>query len=89
VQVAFALAAYRAEHGRYPPTLDALAPKYLERVPGDLFSGNALIYRPVEAGYLLESVGIASEDDGGQGPDNGPAGDDLRVRMPLPELKRK
>ncbi|MBO0699584.1 MAG: hypothetical protein J2P46_14405, partial [Zavarzinella sp.] len=39
LQVAFALAAYRADAGRYPARLAELAPKYLPEVPGDLFSG--------------------------------------------------
>src|SRR5436305_705498 len=29
----FALAAYQREQGRYPRTLDALAPKYLKKIP--------------------------------------------------------
>ena len=71
--IAFALAAYRDEHGSYPKALDALAPKYLKEVPGDLFSKGDLIYRPNEKGYLLFSVG----------------GSDLTIRMPSPEPKRK
>jgi hypothetical protein len=80
--VAFALAAYHREHGRYPVKLDDLAPRYLTTVPVDMFSGAALVYRPVEKGYLLYSVGINGKDEEG-------AGDDLAVRMPLPELKRE
>ena len=38
LRVAFALAAYRADRGRYPAKLDDLAPKYLAAVPGDVFS---------------------------------------------------
>jgi hypothetical protein len=79
--LAFALALYRAEHGRYPEKLDALAPKYLPRIPQDVFSGKFLIYRPSETGYLLYSVGVNGRDDGGRG-------DDLAVRMPLPKLRR-
>jgi hypothetical protein len=73
--LAFALAWYRGEHGRYPKSLDALAPKYLRQIPADLFSGKALRYRASENGYLLSSVG-------GEG-------DDLSVRMPLPGLREK
>jgi hypothetical protein len=87
--VAFALAAYRSDHGRYPAKLDELAPKYLAKVPGDLFSGGALIYRPSEDGYLFYSVGVNGKDDGGRWTDDTPPGDDLRVRMPLPEPKPK
>jgi hypothetical protein len=40
-------------------------------------------------GYLLYSVGVNGKDDGGRQFDDDPPGDDLSVRMPLPELKRK
>jgi hypothetical protein len=89
LHLALALAAYRGEHGRYPEGLDLLAPKYLAAVPTDLFSGKALLYRPSERGYLLYSVGVNGRDEQGQGSDDTPPGDDLRVRMPLPELKQK
>src|SRR5207237_6032391 len=87
--VAFALAWYQREHGHYPKTLDLLAPKYLVKIPQDIFSGKALIYRPSEKGYLLYSVGPNGKDDGGRGYDDELPGDDLSVRMPLPELGRK
>jgi hypothetical protein len=89
LEIAFALAAYHRDNGRYPEKLDDLAPKYLAAVPNDLFSGKALIYRPSEKGYLFYSVGINGKDeDGHEGADD-PPGDDLGVRMPLPELTRK
>jgi hypothetical protein len=89
LHLAFALAAYRGEHGRYPEQLDALAPKYLAAVPSDLFSGKALVYRPLKDGYLLYSVGVNGLDEQGHGADDTPRGDDLPVRMPLPGLTRK
>ena len=85
--VGFALAAYQRKHGRYPTKLEALAPAYLPQVPGDLFSGKALIYHPVESAYLLYSVGVNGVDEQGRTYDDDPAGDDLRVRMPLLKLK--
>jgi hypothetical protein len=88
LHVAFALAAYRRDEGRYPARLADLAPKYLAAVPDDLFAGRPLVYRPSEAGYLLYSVGANGKDEGGRWTDDDPPGDDLRVRMPLPELKR-
>jgi RNA polymerase sigma factor (sigma-70 family) len=87
--VAFALAAYRGEIGRYPEKLDALTPKYLAEMPNDLFSGGALVYRPSGDGYLLYSVGVNGRDDDGRGADDSPPGDDPCVRMPLPEPPRK
>jgi hypothetical protein len=89
LHVAFALAAYQREHKRYPEKLDDLAPRYLAVVPGDLFSGKALIYGVGGRGYLLYSVGVNGKDEGGRWVDDDPPGDDLRVRMPLPALKRK
>jgi hypothetical protein len=82
LQVVLALAAYRADKGSYPSRLDDLAPTYLAQVPGDLFSGKPLLYKPSKEGYLLYSVGINEKDDGGQGYDDEPRGDDLRIRMP-------
>jgi type II secretory pathway pseudopilin PulG len=86
--LAFALQWYRRDHGRYPDKLEALATKYLKQIPQDLFSGRPLIYRPSEKGYLLYSVGINGKDDGGRGYGDDPPGDDLVVRMPLPELPK-
>jgi RNA polymerase sigma factor (sigma-70 family) len=87
--LAFALAVYHCDHGRYAEKLDALAPKYLEEVPGDLFSGKSVIYCPSENEYLLYSVGVNGLDEAGHGFADTPPGDDLCVRMPLPESKRK
>ena len=89
VHVAFALAAYRSEHGRYPAKLDELAPKYIEAIPDDLYSGKPLIYRLEGKGYLLYSVGPDGKDDGGRGSEDEPRGDDIAIRMPVPEPKIK
>ncbi len=89
LRLALALAWYHRNHGRYPKKLDELAPKYLRAIPGDVFSGKALIYRPTEKGYLLYSVGPNGKDDGGRGYEDEPFGDDISVRMPLPELPRR
>jgi hypothetical protein len=78
VQVAFALAIYHRDHGRYPTKLEALAPKILKSVPRDIFSDKPLKYRLTEDGYLFYSVGLDGRDNGGRG-------DDLAVRMPMPE----
>ncbi len=89
LHVAFALALYHREYGFYPKNLGELTPKYLPLVPTDLFSGQALIYRIADQGYLLYSVGKNGVDDGGQASlFDRPPGDDLGVRMPLPELKK-
>src|SRR5262249_19668430 len=89
LRLAFALAAYRGEHQRYPDKLDVLAPKSLPEVPTDLYSGRALIYCPSANGYLLYSVGVNGRDEGGRASADTPPGDDPHVRMPLPALPKK
>ncbi len=87
LHLAFALAAHRHDHGRYPAQLDDLAPKYLPKVEPDLFTGKPLVYRPMDNGYLLYSFGIDGRDNDARGQDDDPPGDDLAVRMPLPRLR--
>ena len=53
LHIAIALAAFRAEQGSYPKSLDALTPKYLDKIANDYFTGKPLVYRPDEKGYLL------------------------------------
>jgi len=81
--LAFALAAYRQDHGVYPKALSALLPNYLREMPADLFSGQPLIYRPRADGYLLYSVGVNGKDEQGRGYEDNPPGDDVSVYMPL------
>ncbi|HTU89104.1 MAG TPA: hypothetical protein VMF69_03310 [Gemmataceae bacterium] len=85
--VAFALAAYHRHHGRYPKNLDALTPKYIDKIPKDLFSDKPLIYRPSDNGYLLYSVGVNGRDEQGRSYNDRPQGDDLTIRMPLPNSR--
>ena len=67
-EVAFALAAYRIDHGSYPARLNDLRPAYLKEVPKNVFAGDAdLHYSRKGDGYLLYSVGENGKDDGGRG----------------------
>ncbi|MBY0457296.1 MAG: hypothetical protein K2V38_08170, partial [Gemmataceae bacterium] len=77
LHIAFALAAYHKDNGRYPAKLADLAPKYLAAVPGDLFSGKVLVYKRPEKGYTCYSVGVNGKDDNGQTYGDDPPGDDL------------
>jgi hypothetical protein len=65
VQLAAALAVYRAENGAYPEKLDALVPGVLPQLPADLFHGKPYIYQRDGEGYLLYSAGPNGDDDGG------------------------
>ena len=85
IGIGFALAAYRADHGSYPAKLTDLAPRYLGKIPLDIFIAAPLHYKRHGVGYLLYSVGPNGKDDGGKGrDDNCKAGDDfddLAVRV--------
>jgi len=64
--LAFALAGYRADHQQYPGTLGELAPKYIDAIPKDGFTGGDLHYQPKADGFLLYSLGPNGKDDGGR-----------------------
>ena len=64
-QVALALAAYRAENGKYPQRLEQLVPKYIEKIPDDVYSDGPILYKREGKGYVLYSVGYDGVDNGG------------------------
>jgi hypothetical protein len=65
-RVAIALERYRLAHGRYPDSLDALVPRFMEKIPHDIINGQPLHYRLTEDGqFVLYSVGWNESDDGG------------------------
>jgi hypothetical protein len=78
-QLAFGLAAYHADQGTYPESLNALAPKYISRVPNDPFTEQPLHYGRNGAGFRLYSVGRNGTDDGGRGFASQPRGDDVLI----------
>jgi hypothetical protein len=80
-KLGIALAAYHAEQESYPANLADLTPKYVSKVPQDIFVDNPLRYERHEDGYLLYSVGINRKDDGGSG-DASQERDDLAIRVP-------
>jgi len=89
LEVALALAVYQRENGRYPKELAELAPKYLAKVPDDVFTGKPLVYRPDEKGFLLYSLGPDGKDDGGRAQADDPKGDDIAVHIPIPPPSKK
>ncbi len=65
-RIAVAIERYRLKHQAVPPQLDALAPEFLAKVPGDVMSGGPLRYRAGPDGtFVLYSVGWNGRDDGG------------------------
>jgi hypothetical protein len=66
VRVAVALERFRLAQGDYPGSLDALEPRFIEKVPQDIISGEPLHYsRTSDGKFLLYSVGWNETDDGG------------------------
>ena len=76
-RVAVAIERYRQDHGgSLPDGLSALAPKLLEAVPIDPFSGTPLKYRRTDKGYVIYSVGPDRTDSAGAA-----GSDDVAVRI--------
>ena len=85
VAVALAVRMYHQEHGAWPATLEALVPKYLPHVPGDVFAadGSALRYLVIPGGRpdggdrpVVYSVADDGNDDTAAG----------RVKVPATEM---
>ena len=73
---------YRAEKGKWPEGLEALVPRYLDRVPVDVYSKSgtdAVRYVVGEKGVQVYSVGRNGVDEWGDG--GGGGGDDLAVGL--------
>ena len=62
-----ALERYRLAKGSYPKKLAALRPKFIAKIPGDLFHEQGLVYRINEDNsFTLYSTGYNGTDDGGE-----------------------
>ena len=71
-RIGIALEMYRREHGRWPKSLDELAPRWLPALPVDRINGGPLGYRIVDGRPVVDSLGVDSDDDGGRLPTNCP-----------------
>jgi hypothetical protein len=65
MRAALAVERYRLVQGRLPDSLADLVPQFLEAVPEDPFTGGPLIYRKLEDGYIVYSLGADTTDNGG------------------------
>ena len=79
-RITLALAAFKAEKGKYPEKLSELSPAYIKKVPADIFAKGPLVYKRDGKGYLLYSVGRNMKDDGGV-EDEDTDEDDVAVRV--------
>lgn len=76
VRLAVAVEAYRATLGELPPSLDALAPRFIAAIPTDVYAPDGRFRYQVipahasePASFTIYSVGIDGVDDGGAMPD--------------------
>lgn len=81
IQLGFAIAAYRADHSKYPETLEVLVPKDIPTLPIDLFVDRPLKYRRDDSGYCLYSVGKDGIDHKNQSINSSSKGDDLILQI--------
>ena len=66
-RVACALERYRLANGRFPETLAALAPQFIQKLPHDVINGQPLKYhRSKDGQFVLYSVGWNQTDEGGK-----------------------
>jgi len=65
VITALALERFHLRHGRWPETLNALVPKFLPTAPLDPVDEQPLRYRVEPGGYVVYSLGLNGQDDGG------------------------
>jgi hypothetical protein len=64
-RVGLAALRYKAQRGKLPETLQALAPDFIDAVPRDPFDGKPLRYRKDADGFTVYAVGENGKDDGG------------------------
>jgi hypothetical protein len=84
--IACALERYHRAEGRFPENLDALTPRFIEKLPHDIIGGKPLHYRRTEDGkYLLYSIGWNETDEGGVGASDREKADWV---WPFPEVKK-
>lgn len=66
MRAALVLAAFRLERREMPRRLEDLLGEFIDRIPIDPATGEALVYRPPPEGPILYSVGSDGRDDGGR-----------------------
>jgi len=75
------LVAYRAEHGQYPKSIQALVPNYLDHLPIDPLSNKPYVYQLHGSTGRLYSIGANERDDGGITKMERLSADDLVVEL--------
>ncbi|MDA1015613.1 MAG: hypothetical protein O3A00_14315 [Planctomycetota bacterium] len=82
IRLAYAIEAFQRDNQKFPKSLSDLAPKYIAKVPQDLFADGPMRYTQYATGFHLYSVGRNGKDDGGESQEFNQESDDLVVRNP-------
>jgi type II secretory pathway pseudopilin PulG len=64
-QLAAAIAVYRTSHDAYPEKIEALVPAVINKLPVDFYLGKPFVYKRLNDGYLIYTVGLNGKDDSG------------------------
>lgn len=84
-RVAVAIEQFRlANGGSLPESLDTLMPQYLDAVPLDPYNRQPLLYKRLDPGYAVYSVGENLTDDGAEPEEEGRRGsraEDVAIRV--------
>ena len=64
-RTAVAVERFRNRNGRLPETLKELVPTFLDEIPRDYYGDGPVLYRKLDVGYVVYSVGQDLTDDGG------------------------
>lgn len=80
--IGLALARYKAEQGEYPEKLEQLVPNFVKVLAADAFAATPFVYTKRGDGYLLYSLGVNQQDEGGKSYDQD--GDDQVIQIPRP-----
>lgn len=81
LQLRVAFERYRLQHSRWPESLEALLPDYLDEIPKDWMDGNSLRYNPEKC--RIYSVGEDLIDAGGEADKPGPLRDRNEIVIEL------
>jgi len=75
-QVACAIERYWLANNKLPATLEELAPKFIAKIPNDVFNGGPMHYLPgADDHFQLYEVGLGGRDDGGKSDEKDGLGD--------------
>ncbi len=85
MQLGVAAAIFQRQQGRYPKSLEELAPKYFKQIPHEPASGKAFVYRATQEGVLIYGLGKNGKDDQGEATWDSEAApreaDDIAIRV--------